>query len=96
MHFSNFKWSSIYLKKTFHITAAEVQDNHLILLVLTDHGTDKRIIFEYMTPEWIELTLYFHHHKTMKSVTRRETIRYLVLRKCLLNLFVHQKPPFME
>ena len=93
MHFSNFKWSSVYLKKTFRIRAAEIDDNNLVLLVVTDVGADTAKVFEYMTPEWIELTLYFYHHRTVKSVTRRERIRYLVLRKRLLNVFVHQKPP---
>ena len=96
MQFHNLKWFSLYLKKIFTIIAAEIHEKDLLLLTLTESGGDVTITLEFMSPAWIELTLYFHHHKSLKAVPRSEKLRYLFMRKRLTDLFETQKPPFMD
>ena len=74
MQFHILKWFSLYLKKIFTIKAVDIHEKDLLLLTLTESGGDVTITLEFMSPAWVELTLYFNHHKSLKAVPRSKKI----------------------
>ena len=75
MQFHTLKWFSLYLKIIFTIIAVDIHEKDKLLLTLTESGGVVTITLEIMSPAWIELTLYFHHHKSLKAVPRSEKLR---------------------